>query len=662
MTEKYLGAYEIVQTLGEGNFGVVYQAYQPFLDRYVAIKTLHASLMEDNQFEQRFIDEARTIARLRHPNIVSVYEFGTVLNDQKKITYMVMEYLSGPTLHERLKAAQLSVAESISILEALAQALDYAHMHHIIHRDLKPANILFTDAGQPVIVDFGLAQLMALGRPTIPDAEEGGFSGTPAYMAPEQFIGAKIGAAADQYALAAIAYELLCGQKLFGEIGTGTRAFGTLQNRFGPVSVELPESLEPAQVILMRALNINPEDRYAQTVDFVADLANALLPDRQRRHTLVVSDPQQAAQLRATQQTLNGFMWALVAIMAVVIIFCSMLFVRGYIGGLNGFFVWDGVFVSRERNADGMRIVGGVWPGSPAERAGIQIGDLIKEDLLADHQALTEDYTVNGQPRSVLPTSWEPHLGDVIRRTVWRDGQVLQIEYQIVPSTRALVELALVVPATLALLIAIWLLRAWGAEPGLRIIFPTLLSLSFLFLAQLLIYISNYLDTVSNHLFLIFSLIFILNFPTSLRILEKRQWVFGLLFVSLIGPIIEFMIGHGIPESSTLQIQFFSYIGFTVVILGAIIFKWIVRDVRHYRSLWIMIVGVVLIPLIALISTLISSANFQSVHTLPDGFISLIILSRLILSVGASIGIIFAGIGYNRVQRQMGVSYITAVS
>src|SRR6185436_3922997 len=142
--QRYIGAYRLTRELGEGAFGLVYQAYQPFLDRQVAIKTLHADLTAEARIERQFMDEARTIARLRHPNIVTVYEFGTVPGENRPLTYMVMEFLAGETLQARMKSGPLPALDVIAILEQLAQGLDYAHAQNVIHRDLKPANIMFT--------------------------------------------------------------------------------------------------------------------------------------------------------------------------------------------------------------------------------------------------------------------------------------------------------------------------------------------------------------------------------------------------------------------------------------------------------------------------------------------------------------------------------------
>jgi len=161
---KQIGTYRVSEVLGSGAFGVVYKAYQPFLERHVAIKTLHMDSVQSDVNERQFMREARTIAQLRHPNIVAVYEFGTVPQDDQTITYMTMEYIPGQTLDQYIEAHTLNHEDIIDIIDHLATALDYAHANNVVHRDLKPANIIFTTQNEPVIVDFGLAQLVKIGR------------------------------------------------------------------------------------------------------------------------------------------------------------------------------------------------------------------------------------------------------------------------------------------------------------------------------------------------------------------------------------------------------------------------------------------------------------------------------------------------------------------
>src|SRR5579859_7038525 len=131
-----IGPYRLTRLLGEGAFGRVYEAYQPFLDRKVAIKVLRTDVTTQGPVEQQFMREARTIARLRHPKIVAVYEFGSITDSGRLLTYMVMEYLPGDTLRARMQGNPLPWAEVVAIVEQLAEGLDYAHAQGVVHRDL----------------------------------------------------------------------------------------------------------------------------------------------------------------------------------------------------------------------------------------------------------------------------------------------------------------------------------------------------------------------------------------------------------------------------------------------------------------------------------------------------------------------------------------------
>ncbi len=659
-TTTYIGSYRIERTLGEGTFGVVYQAYEPFLDRQVAVKTLHTDLSTNPKIEQQFMVEARTIARLRHPNIVTVYEFRTVPADSRTITYLAMEYLSGQTLKERMQAGRLSTEQAVDIIDQLAQGLDYAHAHHIVHRDLKPANILFTDQNQPVIVDFGLAQLVAIGRTdSMADADASTMSGTPAYMAPEQFLGEPTGPYTDQYALATIAYELLSGKRPYDDASSSAYLVNRVQAAPMPITVHLPNISTNAELALQRALAKDPKDRYGRVSDFARELGDALLPDRQHQRSIIVSDPLQAARLQAAQQTISGFLWGMAAVTLTVMLFSVAIFLRGSAAGSNTLFVWDGIFV-RTRLASGQRMVTGLWPGSVAERAGVKVGDLIDDDLLTDHQDLKGNYTVNGVQRSVLPTSWEPHLGDVIARAVIRDGQPVQITYVIERSSYPIFLLIIfVIPAILALVAAAWLMRRWGPEPGLQIFFPLLLGAAFLFLTQALARMLDYMDTVAAHIVLPSLLIFILLFPEPLRILEKRRYLIWLLYIPLIVPLIEFFTGQGIPPNSEIELQLFGYIGYALAIIVAVVWKWGLRDLKRYHSLAVMLIGFLFVSATVIPSSVINAFDLPTTQHLFGSDTYQRITALWIVSIGSALAVLLTWLGYHRLQKQIGPSFVT---
>ena len=165
MIGETLGKYRITEHLGTGGMAEVYKAYQPGLDRYVAIKVLHSFLAGEENFRMRFQREARVVAMLRHPNIIQVYDFD--YDAQHNAYYMVMEYIEGPSLKERLQAlAQerrlMPLGEALEIAIAVANALDYAHQRGMVHRDIKPGNIMFGCEKQPILSDFGIARICLL--------------------------------------------------------------------------------------------------------------------------------------------------------------------------------------------------------------------------------------------------------------------------------------------------------------------------------------------------------------------------------------------------------------------------------------------------------------------------------------------------------------------
>ena len=217
---KTIGPYQVQDVIGHGGMATVYKAFQPELDRTVAIKVLLPAFVNDAAFRFRFQREARLIARLRHPNIVVIYGVG----EDEGMPYLVMEYLQGTTLHaairqRRRQGVVFSPVETLELLRPLANALDYAHTRDVVHRDLKPENIILTGDG-PVTTDFGLAKLVQEEAATVSVV-----MGTPSYMAPEQIRAEPVDRRADVYALGIMLYELLAGQVPF----TGTTPVAVAQ-------------------------------------------------------------------------------------------------------------------------------------------------------------------------------------------------------------------------------------------------------------------------------------------------------------------------------------------------------------------------------------------------------------------------------------------------
>ena len=263
-----LGNYQIVEKIGAGGMGAVYKAYQPSLGRYVAIKVLPPQTAGDPSFSERFAQEAKAVGKLRHPNIVTAFDF----TQQDDIAYLVSDYIDGGTLADQL-GTPLPLDYAMGILGPIAAALDYAHARGIVHRDIKPQNVLMTREGTPVLTDFGLAKIVGPGSGM---TQAGSLMGTADYMAPELAGGAEsAGPAADQYALGIIAYQILVGRHPFPS-DNPLSALMAHVNKPVPLPSQLGVVLPPgAEAALIRALAKKPEDRFARSGDFVRGLAGS---------------------------------------------------------------------------------------------------------------------------------------------------------------------------------------------------------------------------------------------------------------------------------------------------------------------------------------------------------------------------------------------------
>ncbi len=207
MKGKSIGRYHILEQLGEGGMATVYKAYDTRLERDVAIKFLRTERLDSQRAIKRFEIEAKALAKLNHPNIVQVLDFG----EYEGIPYLVMEYVSGGTLKLQL-GQQLPWQQASKLLTPIASALEYAHENHLIHRDVKPSNILITSAGIPKLSDFGIAKMLE-SEETMDLTGTSVGMGTPFYMSPEQGKGQPIDIRTDIYSLGIVFYELLTGRK-----------------------------------------------------------------------------------------------------------------------------------------------------------------------------------------------------------------------------------------------------------------------------------------------------------------------------------------------------------------------------------------------------------------------------------------------------------------
>src|SRR5579871_3656885 len=189
---REFGPFRVIAPLGQGGMAAVYKAYQPAMGRYLALKVLPRQYNADPQFLDRFRHEARILAKLQHPHILPVFDFG----ESDGYAFLAMPLVDGGTLTEMLKKGPLSLLAIGRIVEQICEALDYAHSKNIVHRDIKPSNILLDERQNCLVADFGLARIVE-GATIMTMA--GTVMGTPAYMSPEQASGTKIGPASDIY-------------------------------------------------------------------------------------------------------------------------------------------------------------------------------------------------------------------------------------------------------------------------------------------------------------------------------------------------------------------------------------------------------------------------------------------------------------------------------
>ncbi len=273
MIGQTIGAYQIVGELGRGGMAVVYKAFQPSLNRYVALKVLPDYFQHDPEFVARFKQEAQAAAQLSHPNVVVIYDVG----EDAGVHYIAMEYLEGGSLSDRLEQAAAqgwayNPQEALSVVEQVGSALDYAHSRNLVHRDIKPANILFDANGRPKVTDFGIARAGDLARLT----RTGVLMGTPEYMSPEQASGGQVDPRSDLYALGVMAYEMLTGRVPF-QSDTPHATLHAVVYEQPPAPRQVNPGLSQAvEAVLLQALAKQPEARFQRGAALAGALKAAL--------------------------------------------------------------------------------------------------------------------------------------------------------------------------------------------------------------------------------------------------------------------------------------------------------------------------------------------------------------------------------------------------
>lgn len=349
MANRKLGKYDIIERLGRGGMAEVFRAYHANLDRQVAIKVLHAFLADDPEFKSRFEREAQNVGRLKHPNIVQVYDFD--FDPEGESYYMVMELVEGPTLKDRLtkigdQGKLMPQAEALKIVREAAGALAYAHSRSMIHRDVKPANLMLDHDSRVVLTDFGIAKMVTGAQFTA----SGGMVGTPAYMAPEQGLGEAGDERSDLYSLGVILFQLVTGQLPYDAETPLAVILKHLNAPIPSVRAINPALSEDVETVINRAIAKEASDRYQTAQDFIDDLnrlergervqpAPQSLPDRQVEPLASLPDNEpETFPVKTGELTRRGFsVWTwLTVLVGVVAVGILLLMASGILPGLSG--------------------------------------------------------------------------------------------------------------------------------------------------------------------------------------------------------------------------------------------------------------------------------------------------------------------------------------
>lgn len=265
--------YRIDETLGQGGMSAVFKATDPNLKRVVAIKLIHPHLAENQQFVYRFEEEAAAVAKLRHPNIVQVYDF----DHDDDTYYMVLEFVAGESLNQRVRrlsasGRQIPLADALLAIAQVCDAVDYAHKRGLVHRDIKPANIMIDVQGQAILMDFGIVKIVGGEKHTA----TGAVVGTAHYMAPEQVKGENADFRADIYSIGVTLFEILSGRPPYTADSVMTIMMMHLTDPIPDISAMRNDVPASVKGIIEKAMAKDPADRYQSAAEMAADLRGAI--------------------------------------------------------------------------------------------------------------------------------------------------------------------------------------------------------------------------------------------------------------------------------------------------------------------------------------------------------------------------------------------------
>jgi serine/threonine protein kinase len=294
-TWNKLGKYEVGALVGQGGMGQVFEGRHPALDRKVAIKVIHPYLAMQPRFVERFQQEAQSVAALRHPNVVQVFDFDV----DGGVYFMVMEFIDGMNLAACLEYLRsdmrlLQLRHSIDLLITLCHAVEYAHQQDMIHRDLKPENVMFTKRGQPIVTDFGIAKIVgSIGKASLQSL------GTPLYISPEQALGRRVDRRSDVYSLAIMLYEMVTGAPPFHGDTPLEIAMKHVQQSLPSARKVNPRVSDSIELVLNRALAKTPDRRYQSCAEFASALEVTRAAGEQ-----ILAEPADSPQAEAVRNDL----------------------------------------------------------------------------------------------------------------------------------------------------------------------------------------------------------------------------------------------------------------------------------------------------------------------------------------------------------------------
>jgi TolB-like protein/Flp pilus assembly protein TadD len=411
MNLQTLGHYRIVEKVGEGGMGVVFRAHDERLDRDVALKVLPPGTLADDTARKRLRREAVALARLNHPHIEAIHNFET----EGDVDFLVMEYVPGPTLADRLISGPLGEPEVLRVGLQLAMALEEAHAVGVVHRDLKPGNIKLTPKGQVKVLDFGLAALLRPsvdGEATRSAGETGSTAGTVPYMAPEQLRGDAADARSDIFAAGVVLYEMATGRRPFqGRVITELTDAILHSAPIAPTRIRPDVSARLGDVIL-KCLEKDPENRYQSAKELGVDVRRLAAP----------STPPEAGPLPVARRRWTGARWLAVAatvVFAVAVLIWTTLNAGGWRNRLGGGTVIGSVAVLPFANLSG-------------DEQNAYFSDGIAEEILA-HLSRIPALKVVSIKRSKGPTldprqvGREVGVGAVLEGGVRREGNRVRV-------------------------------------------------------------------------------------------------------------------------------------------------------------------------------------------------------------------------------------------